>query len=202
MPQAPIGVAQAVVELLVYLNFNSRFFIHYYTTQLTRQMSQFEAVSERMTLLLVSQKQFAQMHKKPGVQLIADQACVERVITNWFEQEIAFLEKSAQLDMSPQLLTPTSSPVVKSNPFKVMVLLSVDQIGLLLRALDSLRIIKARSMNAVFQSITPFLSTPRTEQISWDSMRSKSYATEERDKEAVVKMLESVIRWIDETDSH
>jgi hypothetical protein len=124
---------------------------------------------------------------------------LDKVIGNWFAQEITYLEKKSQWDVTPLTQSiPPSFAKEKTDPIKVMVLLNVDQIGIILRALDSLRILKAKSMNAVFQSITPFLSTPKTSDISWDSMRSKAYSFEEKDKLAVIKILQSVIDWIRE----
>jgi hypothetical protein len=104
----------------------------------------------------------------------------------------------SEWDMAGHLQGATVISQQKPEPFKVMVLLSVDQIGLILRALDSVRILKAKSLNAVFESITPFLSTPRKPEISWESMRSKSYTFEEKDKQTVIKILQTVIDWINE----
>jgi hypothetical protein len=55
-------------------------------------------------------------------------------------------------------------------------------------------------MNSVFQRIAPHLSTPRKTEISWESMRAKAYQFEESDKQRVLKMLESLSRWISELD--
>ncbi|MCF0055093.1 hypothetical protein [Dyadobacter sp. CY356] len=184
----------ALLELLVYLNFNSRPFINYYTQHLSRRVDSVKPLGEKITQLLLSYKQFNQMHRKQGVKLSPLDSDVQKVISNWFNQEIGYLK-----EQSRWATTPTESLVPASTePFKVMVLLSVDQIGLFLRALDALRILKARSMNAVFESIVPFLSTPRKQEISWDSMRSKSYSFEEKDKQTVIKLLESIITWIKE----
>jgi hypothetical protein len=56
----------------------------------------------------------------------------------------------------------------------------------------------ARSLNSVFKNIVPFLSTPYQENISYDSMRSKSYSAESRDKEIVTETLQQMIKKINE----
>ena len=86
----------------------------------------------------------------------------------------------------------------KNEPQKLLCILSVDQMALLLRSADDLKIIMARSLNAVFKAIVPHLSTPYQENISWDSMRSKSYNAETRDKEIVIQTLEQMIKKIKE----
>jgi hypothetical protein len=189
---------QALLELLVYLNFNSRSFQNYYTQMIAQHISRFEPAGEKLSQLLLSYKHFEQMHKKAGIMLHPQQADLKTVIGDWFAQEISYLEKISQWDMASRPHSLTACPTQKPEPFKVIVLLSVDQIGLILRALDSVRVLKAKSLNAVFESITPFLSTPRKPEISWESMRSKSYTFEEKDKQTVIKVLQAVIDWINE----
>lgn len=77
--------------------------------------------------------------------------------------------------------------------FKVLCKLSVDQLGILLRACDDSRLLVARSLSAVFQTIVPYLSTDKTTEISWRSMRKSSYQFEAADLERVVEVLEKLI---------
>ncbi len=189
-------INDALLELLVYLNFNSRPFLDYYTRYLAGKIDTITQPNEKIRHLLLHYKQFNQMHRKPGIKLSPAHSDIRKFISNWFTQEIGYLKDIPQPDPIPLEHLAAAGPA--SESFKIMVLLSVDQIGLLLRALDSLRILKARSMSRVFESIVPFLSTPRKAEISWESMRSKSYAFEEKDKQTVIKMLESVINWIKE----
>jgi len=189
----------AVIELLVYLNFNSRSFMNYYTQKLAQKINAYGSIRDKMTQLLLCYKEFNQMHRKPGVKLNPNYADVKKVIGNWFAQEIMYLEKKHQWDVNPlQDYSPPAPASALSERFKILCFLSVDQIGLLFRAMDSLRILKARSLNQVYQSITPYLSTIRKQDISWESMRNKSYAVEQRDKEVLIKTLESIIEWIKE----
>ncbi|GGN06472.1 hypothetical protein GCM10010967_47170 [Dyadobacter beijingensis] len=187
----------AVVELLVYLNFNSRSFMNYYTQKLAQKINAFGAVHEKMTELLLSYKQFNQMHRKPTVKLNPHHADLKKVLGNWFAQEITYLEKKHQWDVLP-LQNQQQPSKAKSDPFKIMCFLSVDQIALTLRAMDATRVVKAKSLNAVIQTIAPYLSTPRKEDLSQESMRNKSYAFEQADKAIVIRMLEGMINWIKE----
>ncbi|RUT68504.1 hypothetical protein D0817_20460 [Flavobacterium cupreum] len=93
----------------------------------------------------------------------------------------------------------TSSPItVNSTSGKVLCKLSTDQTALILRASDELKILISKSMNHLFKTIVPFLSTPNKADLSYNAMRSKSYAAEERDKEIVIETLESMIKQIKE----
>ncbi len=189
---------QAVVELLVYLNFNSRSFMNYYTQKLAQKINAYGAVHEKMTELLLAYKEFNQMHRKPAVKLNPHHADLKKVLGNWFAQEITYLEKKHQWDVLPLQNQQQQAPKIKTDPFKIMCFLSVDQIALVLRAMDATRVVKAKSLNAVVQTIAPYLSTPRKEDISQESMRNKSYAFEEGDKAVVIRILEGMVNWIKE----
>ncbi|MBL4675676.1 MAG: hypothetical protein JKY70_05655 [Mucilaginibacter sp.] len=82
---------------------------------------------------------------------------------------------------------PTSRQV-----FKILCHLSVDQIGLLLKAADEIQLISARSFSQVLQTIVPYLSTEKMENFSWNSARSSTYKMENIDIGVVLKVLESL----------
>ena len=82
--------------------------------------------------------------------------------------------------------------------YKIICELSIDQIGIILKAADDIKLIVSRSLSMVFKSIVPYLSTRNKKELSWDSMRSNSYHPEERDKEAAIAALEKMIRKIRE----
>ncbi|OJV22617.1 MAG: hypothetical protein BGO21_05535 [Dyadobacter sp. 50-39] len=189
---------QAFIEQLVYLNFNSRGFMNYFTQKLAQKINAYGAVHEKMTQLLLSYKEFNQMHRKAGVKLSPQHADLKKVLGNWFVQEITYLEKKHQWDVLPLQNQPQQSKD-KPEPFKVMCFLSVDQIGLILRAMDAVRIVKAKSLNAFMQSVAPFLSTPRKEEISYESLRNKAYSYEAQDRQIVIQTLEKMISWIKES---
>lgn len=90
------------------------------------------------------------------------------------------------------------APIIDYPSSKVLCKLSTDQIALILRASDELKILISKSMNQVFKTIVPFLSTPNKNDLSYDSMRSKAYVAEERDKEIAIETLERMIKRIKE----
>lgn len=83
-----------------------------------------------------------------------------------------------------------STPQIR---YKIHCSLSVDQIGLILKAADETRLIQARSLSQVFKSIVPFLSTSNKTDISFDSMRASTYHPEASDKEKAIAALERMI---------
>ena len=185
-------------ELLIYLNFNSQAYINHFTHATTERIISCNAVPEQLETLLLLRKGFKQMNSKSAVALNINERDLRTVIGNWFNQEVRYLEKKQRLSIVPPRGSTEASNNKQEEPLKVLCALSVDQMGLVLRAADESKIIMARSLNAVFKQIVPHLSTASKENISWDSMRSKSYAAEKRDKEIVIQTLEQMIKKVRE----
>ncbi|MEO3404981.1 hypothetical protein AAFN85_13830 [Mucilaginibacter sp. CAU 1740] len=82
--------------------------------------------------------------------------------------------------------------------YKVLCRLSVDQIAIILKAADDIKLVISRSFSQVLKSIVPYLSTQRFENFSWKSARSSTYKMENNDKEAVIGILEALIRKVRE----
>ncbi len=125
-------------------------------------------------------------------------ADLHKQVSNWFTQEVFYLEKQVHYSIIPLKGVEVSKEVVQKEKTKLLSVLSVDQMALILRAADDLKIVMARSLNSVFKNIVPYLSTPYQENISYDSMRSKSYSAEMRDKEIVIETLQQMIKIINE----
>ena len=190
-----------LIQMLVFMNFNSRHFVDYYTSRIAARVRQTQSAAEKMGELLLAHKDFNQLHHQSQLCLHAGYVDVRTAIRRWFEAELQYLKRQRQWETAATAQTFGNIPNTSTEHTKILCFLSIDQIALLLRALDSLRIIQARSMNSVFQRIAPYLSTPRKKDISWESMRSKAYQFEESDKQRVLTILDSVSRWISELDA-
>lgn len=185
--------------LLIYLNFNSKDYLNYLTHTIADKINAHEDIAVKMDCLLYHFKEFNQMHRKVGIALYPQQVDLKELISNWFTQEIFYLEKKLHLSIVPlhdKTEKIKEKAPVENEKAKVLCILSTDQTGLILRAADELKILIARSMNEVFKTIVPNLSTPYKENLSYDSMRSKSYAAEERDKKIAIETLEKIIEKI------
>jgi hypothetical protein len=188
-------------NLLIYLNFNSKAYINRLSEQLAAKINAGNSTSEKMEILLVYFKAFNQLHKKPEVVLNVNYHDLTTIMDNWFSQEMLYLEKKLHLSVIP-LQGEAESPIAKEEmpkpKQKVLCIMSTDQMGLILRAADELRVLVAKSMSEVFKTIVPHLSTPYKDDLSYDGMRSKSYVAEERDKQIVIETLERIIKKIKE----
>jgi hypothetical protein len=92
----------------------------------------------------------------------------------------------------------SSEPAKQSIISKILCRLSVDQIGIILKAANDNKLILADSMSLIFRSIVPHLSTDKIKNISWESMRKGTYQMEQVDKDIAISTLENLITKIRE----
>lgn len=192
------GVFSKLDGLLICMNFNSKSYIHNLTQRVTEHTSTIEPASEKMERVLLNYKLFKQFYKKPGIAFITKDASLHKQIDNWFSQEISYMEKQQLYSVMPVNASEQNLKPKKEENQKIKSKLSVDQMALILRAADDIRIIMARSLSSVFKNIAPHLSSPYQENISYDSMRSKAYSAELRDKEIAIQTLQQLIDKIKE----
>lgn len=194
------GSYSTLDELLIGLNFNNSYYINHVIKHLGEKISTEILLKNRMDLLLFYYKEFSQLQSNERITFDPRRHNIKYVLENWFKHEIDYLQRKMQLcdDNKNNEITSRSEEKHELIQNKIECILSSDQIGLILRASDESRILKAKSMNQVFKTIVPHLSTSQKKELSYASMRSKSYSAEERDKEIAIKTLERIIKHIKE----
>ncbi len=182
--------------MLIRMNFNSREYTERLVTRVGRYLEGFENLSERLEKLLYFCKKLSKIYADIKLTFNPSQQNLILFLEYWFSSELRYVEKKAAIEMQQQTDNYAGSEFVEKADSKLECMLSGDQIGLILRATDEARIIKAKSMNYIFKSIVPYLSTPVKRNLSYQSVRSNSYNAEERDKEIAIESLEKIIRKI------
>jgi len=184
-------------KLLFYLNFNSKSYIKLLVTNIREKIGQSSDPAQQILQLHLYHKSLRQTRPKPQTIFNPQYYDLHTVMNNWFFAEILYLKETLRLSVKV-----FDQPDKKSEPFqakhKIVCNMSTDQIGLILRAADESKVISARSMNAVFKTIVPHLSTPNKVDLSYDSLRTKTYNVEERDREVAIQLLQQMIRRIED----
>lgn len=185
-------VFSSLDKLLIGLNFNSSVYVNLLVRRLVSKVEQEEDLSVKLELLSYFFKEFNQLHSDEKLFFKAGMQPLKTDVVNWFVYEIRYLEK--QLELLTVCFKEVGGDERTEN--KLECDLSADQIGIILRAADEARVVKSRSMSLVFQRIVPHLSTAFKRNLSYQSVRSKSYNAEENDKNIAIMTLEKMIRKI------
>ncbi|UPZ36494.1 hypothetical protein MUB18_20625 [Sphingobacterium sp. PCS056] len=185
-------------KLLIYLNYNSKSYIDDLTLRLYHQISTFENPQKKIERLYYFRKIFRQLHRKPGFILNPNYHNLDVVMENWFEEEISYWEKQITFAANGDIIDSIETKKDSSDTVqKILCSLSADQIALILRGADEARIFVANSITEVFRTVVPYLSTPHRKDLSYESMRTKSYVAEDRDKQLAIEALQKIAKRIE-----
>lgn len=195
-----IIIYTAFDQMLIEANFNSIAYVHSITERINDKLKKKQNLKDQMNMLLLFFKELSQFNSNEKLSFDPFQKNIKETLNNWFKHEINYINSSMELSGDVKSSENTTKIEEKHELIqnKIECILSSDQIGLILRASDESRILKAKSMNQVFKTIVPHLSTSQKKDLSYASMRSKSYSAEERDKEIAIKTLERIIKHIKE----
>lgn len=192
-----LNIYTSLDELLIRLNFNAQDYINCLINRIVSNLDTQTNLCDRMSKLLFIFKEFRQLYTNERILFEPSQQNIKSVLHNWFKHEIGYLEREIKLNPSSRIgVQPKQIEAGVTLENKIECILSTDQMGLILRATDESRILKARSMSQIFKTIVPYLSTPFKKDLSYQSVRSKSYNAEERDKEIAIQTLEKIIKKI------
>lgn len=186
------GVFYGLDHKLIGLNFNSPLYAELLIKRIAEKIGIKEVISEKLSLLSYYRKEFSQIYCDEKMFFNAGTLSLRKVLENWFGHEIQYLEK--QVGFSG--ICGSGLAAGDKAESKLECDLSADQIGIILRAADEARVVKSRSLSFVFQRIVPHLSTAFKKDLSYQSVRSKSYNAEENDKNIAILTLEKMIRKI------
>jgi len=179
-------------HLLIELNFNSSVYINILIYRLVSKIQVQEDASQKLNILLYYFKEVNQIYSNEKLFFNPNMPHIKTILHNWFNHEIQYLEKQ----IGSVTASGGGSGVGEKPETKLECDLSADQIGIILRAADEVRVVKSRSMSLVFQKIVPHLSTAFKRDLSYQSVRSKSYNAEDNDKNIAILTLEKMIKKI------
>jgi len=183
------GVFSALDQTLIGLNFNSSVYINLLIKRLVSKVELEGDITGKLGLLSFYWKEFNQIYSNEELFFKAGMQHIKTVVGSWFDNEIQYLEKQLELLSKEALGEAKAENKLECD-------LSADQIGIILRAADEARVVKSRSMSLVFKKIVPHLSTAFKRDLSYQSVRSKSYNAEDNDKTIAILTLEKMIKKI------
>lgn len=176
-------------SLMITLNFNSVQFINYFTNYLTRLFDQCETVSDQILMAAFQLKRIQQSAPIQNIAWEFGMPDVKTQIVEWLSYELDYLHTKAETVTSDK----TSSV---SKDFKFKLDSSVSQLSYVIRILLETGIIQNGNTSELIRFITKFVSTKKSEAISFDSFRLKFYNPESGTKDAVKNTLQKLHGYI------
>jgi len=177
-----------VSNWLLDLNINSFRFFDYKTTLIQSELSRCETDIERLELLYQKLKKFNQHRSKIKKSYLDKLPEIKVQICNWIEEEIEFINRKRNIEVFNK---ETIKQYESKN--KILIGLSVAQLGYFINILMQSGIIKHNNQRDVFRMIADNFKTNGTDSISVDSLSSKyynvEYATKNTIKNKIIELL-------------
>jgi hypothetical protein len=185
------SLSSALNELLIYRNFNCKPYMNYLIDTVQRKVSSHAGLRDKISELMLRQKEFKQMHRKPDVKFVAGGEDIKKVLGKWFSHELHYLQ--ARLSFESGMASEGQQFPGLKHYAKTKLALTVDQMALIVRAFVDSGIMPGQSVSQVFKLVSPYVSSLGRKDISWDSMRRKAYSSEDKDRKVVLDILQKLI---------
>jgi len=176
-------------HLLLYLNFNSYYFLTYTTDKISNEIREHSTLPLQVEKLYFWIKRLNQTPVKPGFVLKPDRASIQDQLGIWLTEEAHFIEKKKQLTF----MMPPAEPIGKGENFKVKTILSVPQLAYLIRLLKEVGLITNQNQMELLRFFSQHFSSARNQNVSSESLRIKYYTVERSSARSVEEILDRLI---------
>jgi hypothetical protein len=179
-----------LMRVLMHCNFNSEPFYNYTLKYIRWSVDKVLDLSEKLDQLSYYLKFSNQVNCIPGRAFNDQELPVNVQVADWISQELMYLKNKQQL------MTTVAAEDVLTIDFKLNFDLSVAHLAYLFRAFIESGVIQNKSLSELTRFVTKYVKTKRSESISYESFRIKYYTVESGTKDAVRKVLQSILNSI------
>jgi hypothetical protein len=179
-------------EVLLYMNFNSRKYFHYYIQVVTSRFESEDTSLGKLEKLRYEQKIVNQVPCEFGVAYTDKYPPLQQMIGDWISEEIQFLERTSE---TPIVHSLQEKGVVKKD-FKLEFDMSVSQFAFFIKSFIETGVIQNKNVSELIRFLARFVKTKRSENISYESFRIKYYNVEDSTKDAVKNTFHTAIGFI------
>jgi hypothetical protein len=180
-----------LIRLLMHCNFNAESFYNYFVRYIQWTLNKVSSVNEKLDELAFYLKFANQESCTCSIGFNHHGTPINIQIADWISQEVQYLKQKQQL--AP--MTVSAEDAVPTD-FKLNFDLSVSILAFLFRAFIETGVIQNKNTSELIRFLTKYVKTKRSESISYESFRIKYYSVENGTKDAVKKMLQSVLNFI------
>ncbi|HEX5171927.1 MAG TPA: hypothetical protein VFW11_22260 [Cyclobacteriaceae bacterium] len=180
-----------VISVLMHCNFNGNHFYQYLIRYIGWAVNKAVSINEKIDQLALFLKFANQEGRAQNVAYDHLNVPINVQIADWISEEIQYLKHKQQLTQ----YTVEAEDAVPSD-FKLSFDLSVSVLAYLFRTFIETGVIQNKNTSELIRFLTKYVRTKKSESISYDSFRIKYYSIENGTKDAVKKMLQSILSYI------
>lgn len=183
-----------IANILIYLNFNSIYFVKYITDRIKNKVGNYDSLSKKKIILYRYLKLINQFHIKTHAALFPAKKSLKEYIIEWIFEEISFIEREIKIIQC----TFKNNIEIPSNDIKIPIDLTVSQFACFIKVCTDSEIIRNIKREDLMIFFSQHFSSKYQETISQGSFRSKYFAITESVKadvkEILLKMIDQLRR--------
>ena len=185
----------ALPALLVYLNFNATSFKNYMVKLMHAEINAGASIEEKIEIISFHHKEISQLPVKSGMALSPSLPSVQLDLVTWLFTEMTHLEKKQTLGIvAPVQFKDPADPEAEKGIYSE---LTVEEIGLLFKAMKETGLLKAKSnMKQVARCVAEDWHSKYKDNISWNYLYNSMSTIEVGTVNSLDSKLMDVVNWL------
>jgi hypothetical protein len=179
---------------LVYMNFNTPDFKNYFVRLIHEEINRSASLAEKIEVISFHHKEVSQLQVKPCCSLVPESPSVQLDIVTWLFNEMSHLEKKQTLGLvAPVEFKEPGDPDTERGIYSV---LTVEELGLLLKIQKETNMLKNKNMKQVARNIAENWHTKQKENISWQYLYNSMSTVEMGTIRSLEDKLVGLVNWL------
>jgi hypothetical protein len=180
------GQAHALLQVLMYMNFNSSSMASYLIGEIVDTINALHEPHEKRERLAQYYKEYNQMQVKPGVAFKPRCKPLKEQLNSWLEDEMDYVEQKQRLfSVVPVMKDDFIMPDEEKMHFST----SVEVLSLFIRSCMDTKFVLNKQKTPMLKAVVKFMRTVEQENLSYKSMRNSWYTADKGNKEKLKSIL-------------
>lgn len=163
--ELPASHYPPLIVLLMYMNFNFPGFKNYFVKLIQAEINNCISLTDKIEIISFHHKEISQLPMKPEMALTPESYSVQLELVTWLFNEMTHLEKKQTLGLvAPIQFKEPGDPEAEKGIYSM---LTVEELGLLLKIQKDTNLLKNKNMKQVARSIAEHWHSKQKENISW-----------------------------------
>ncbi len=184
----------SLIVQLVYMNFNATEFKNYFVKLIHAEINVGASLLEKIEIISFHHKEISQLPIKQDMALTPSLPSVQLDLVTWLFNEMAHLEKKQTLGIVAPMEFKDKEKTDKEKG--IYSLYTIEEMGLLLRALQETELIRNKNMKQAAQSMAEHWHSKHKENISWQYLYNSMSTVEMGTTRSLEEKLITMVNWL------
>lgn len=194
LEELPASHYPPLIVLLVYMNFNATVFKNYLVKLIQAEINNCISLTDKIEIISFHHKEISQLPIRQEMALVPESHSVQLDLVGWLFNEMSHLEKKQTLGLvAPIQFKEPGDPEAEKGIYSM---LTVEELGLLLKIQKDTNLLKNKNMKQVARSIAEHWHSKQKENISWQYLYNSMSTVEMGTIRSLEDKLVGMVNWL------